>query len=122
MPYWGDSIVADKMDYRKDTPLQCTIDGAAVAQSIIFGMFGVRAEFNGDIRIDPHPPTFAPEMKLRNLRLRGHVLDIEVAGTQYTVCNGMNQLRATIGRPIVVRGGKLMMDSQQSSELLNPRN
>ena len=27
MPYWGDSIVADKIDYRKDTPLQCTIDG-----------------------------------------------------------------------------------------------
>jgi hypothetical protein len=38
MPYWGDSIVANEIAYRKDTPLQSTIDGATVAQCIIFGL------------------------------------------------------------------------------------
>src|SRR5690606_4949746 len=26
LPYWGDSLYADRADYRKDTPLQCTMD------------------------------------------------------------------------------------------------
>jgi hypothetical protein len=108
LPYWGDSIVADKTDYRKDTPLQCTIDGATVAQAIIFGMFGVRAEFNGDIRIDPRPPKFAPRMELRGLRIRGHVVDIEVDGGEYEVRQGKNRVRTPVGRPMLVRGGQLM--------------
>mgnify|MGYP003344925615 CR=1 FL=1 len=41
MPYWGDSIVANAVEYRKDTPLQCTIDGAAGAQCILFGLLGI---------------------------------------------------------------------------------
>ena len=97
-----------RVDYRKDTPLQCTIDGAAVAQCIIFGMFGVRAEFNGDIRINPHPPTFAPQMKLSGLRLRGHVLDIDVRDGQYEVRDGAHRTGTTVGRPILVHGDQLL--------------
>jgi hypothetical protein len=40
MPYWGDSLVASRPDYRRDTPLQCTIDGLAVAQCLLFGREG----------------------------------------------------------------------------------
>ena len=32
MPYWGDSIVANNVDYRRDTPLQNTIGALAGAQ------------------------------------------------------------------------------------------
>jgi hypothetical protein len=111
MPYWGDSIVADRMDYRKDTPLQCTIDGADLAQAMIFGMFGVCAEFNGDIRIDPHPPAFASSIQLRGLRLRDRVLDIVVDNGEYEVfCNG-GSLRAQIGRSIWVREGRLALET-----------
>ena len=55
MPYWGDSIYADRMDYRHDTPLQCTIDGVAVAQCFIFGMFGVDPQFDGTHSRPPAP-------------------------------------------------------------------
>jgi hypothetical protein len=110
MPYWGDSIVADKIDYRKDTPLQCHIDGAAAAQCIIFGMFGVEARFNGDIRISPHPPEFAPQVELKGLRLRGRVLDIAVNGAEYDVYEGNKRIHTTIGRAILVQGDKLVHD------------
>lgn len=106
MPYWGDSIVADKIDYRKDTPLQCTIDGATVAQAIIFGMFGVRAEFNGDIVVDPHPPAFSPQMELRGLRIRGRVLDIIVNRSEYEVCQGPHRIRAPVGRPMLMQAAR----------------
>jgi hypothetical protein len=102
MPYWGDSIVADKIDYRRDTPLQCTIDGATVAQCIIFGLFGVRAELNGDVRIHPQPPSFARQITLRGLRFRGRVLDIAIEGNEYEVRDGDRRLRSTVGRPIVL--------------------
>lgn len=113
MPYWGDSIVAERIDYRKDTPLQCTIDGASVAQCIIFGMFGVRAEFDGSIRIDPHPPTFAAKLELKGIKLRGHVLDITVDGATYEVREGANKLDSPIGRPILVRDGRLLQGEPQ---------
>lgn len=109
LPYWGDSLAANEIQYRRDTPLQCTFDGAAVAQCVIFGMFGVQTEFNGDIRIDPHPPAFARQMKLDGLRLRGHVLQIAVDGAEYEVREGTRRARAPVGRPIFVRGDKLIV-------------
>lgn len=103
MPYWGDSITADRIDYRRDTPLQSTIDGVALAQSIIFGMFGVQVQWNGDVRIDPHPPAYASQIALRGLRIRGHVLDILVHDGEFEVRNGERQLRSTVGNPVLVR-------------------
>lgn len=103
MPYWGDSLVANQVDYRKDTPLQCTFDGAAVAQCVIFGMFGVRAELNGDIRICPQPPRFAPRIELTGLKLRGSTLEILVDGQQYQVRTGSEVIRAKTGTEIIVR-------------------
>ncbi len=105
MPYWGDSIVANEIDYRKDTPLQCTLDGAAGAQAILFGLFGVRAEANGDIVVNPHAPAFSARLALRGLRLRGQVLDISVSGDRYEVrCTG-RVLRARVGVPTALRAG-----------------
>ena len=85
LPYWGDSIVANQMDYRQDTPLQNTIGALAGAQMVIFGMFGVGVSAEGVITVRPQPPSFAPELKLTGLRLRGHVLDIAVQGGAFTV-------------------------------------
>ena len=104
MPYWGDSIVADKIDYRRDTPLQCVVDGAAVAQGVVFGMFGVRAEPNGDIYVNPHPPAFAPKMQLQQLRLRGHVLDIAVSGGEYEVREGAKRFAPESVNPSLCGG------------------
>ncbi len=109
-PYWGDSFAANEIAYRRDTPLQSTIDSAAVAQCVIFGMFGVRAEFNGDLRIDPHPPAFAPRLALKGLRIRGHVLDIAIDGTTYEVREANNRIRVPIGRPVRIQGSELLSD------------
>ena len=102
VPYWGDSFAANEIQYRRDTPLQCTIDAAAGAQCVIFGMFGVRAEFNGDLRIDPTPPAFAPRMELNGLRLRGRVLDIRVDGRTYEVREGQRRIRQAVGQPTIL--------------------
>lgn len=102
VPYWGDSFAANEIQYRRDTPLQCTIDAAAGAQCVIFGMFGVRAEFNGDLRIDPTPPPFAPQMELNGLRLRGRVLDIRVDGRAYEIREGTRSVRQDVGQPTIL--------------------
>jgi hypothetical protein len=112
LPYWGDSIVADKMDYRHDTPLQCTIDGVDLAQGVIFGMFGVRAEFNGDICINPHPPKLASRIELHKLRLRGRTLDIIVDGDRYEVRLGGSRIRARVGDPVRVHDDELIQDNR----------
>ncbi|HEX7010908.1 MAG TPA: hypothetical protein VF184_13080 [Phycisphaeraceae bacterium] len=97
--YWGDSIVANQKDYRRDTPLQNAIGGLAVAQSIIFGMFGVRVDAEGNITINPAPPTFSPRVGLTNLRLRDRVCDIRVEGDRYHVtCDGQT-MTAQVGTP-----------------------
>jgi len=107
MPYWGDSLVANAVDYRKDTPLQCTVDGVTVAQCIIFGVFGVEAQFNGDIAIDPHRPAFAHRLALRGLKLRGLTLDIDVDGTTYEVRCGDKRIESKVGDAVVVRAGEI---------------
>lgn len=107
MPYWGDSLVAERIDYRKDTPLQCTIDGVAAAQCIIFGLFGVDAQFDGSIVVGPHPLRSAPEMELRGLRLRGKSLNIRVQGSRFEVAAEGRMIAARIGQRVAIRDGSL---------------
>jgi hypothetical protein len=113
-PYWGDSFAANEIGYRRDTPLQCTIDSAAAAQCVIFGMFGVRAEFNGDLTINPRPPKFASQIALKSLRLRGYVLDISVDGPEYEVHMGEMHVRTPVGQPTLIRDGKLVASTPSS--------
>lgn len=102
MPYWGDSLVANHLDYRKDTPLQCTIDGAAVAQCIIFGLFGLEARFDGSLLIHPHPPAFAPQVALKNVNLRGMRFDISVTTDGFSVKTPRAEAQARRDESIVV--------------------
>lgn len=103
-PYWGDSIVANQKDYRRDTPLQNAIGSLAVAQSLIFGMFGVRVEINGDIHINPSPPSFSPRLSLTNLRLRGRAISINVEGSEYEVFVDGDRFVTQIGVPTLISG------------------
>ena len=85
MPYWGDSFVANYIDYRHDTPLQCTIGGVTGAQAVIFGMFGVDVSMSGEIRVNPVAPEWAQRISLTGLRLRGQTIDIHVDGDRCEV-------------------------------------
>lgn len=102
MPYWGDSIVANNQDYRRDTPLQCTFDAVAGAQCIIFGVLGVKVGPDGDLLIQPHALPFAKRLKLRGLKIRGQTLDIAVDGGHFEVRAAGERLRLPIGRVAVV--------------------
>jgi hypothetical protein len=103
MPYWGDSSYADRVDYRHDTPLQCTIDGVAVAQCFVFGMFGVDPQFDGSILVTPRPAAFAPRTALRGIKIRGAVFDIELGEKEFKVVSGGKTVVAPVGRTISIK-------------------
>jgi len=102
LPYWGDSLVANSKDYRKDTPLQCTLDGVTVAQCILFGLLGISAEFNGEVVVNPSPPAWASRIELVGLKLRGQTIDLAVRDGEYEVRAAGGQVRAKVGQPVVV--------------------
>ena len=102
MPYWGDSMVANQVDYRRDTPSMNEISALSGAQCIIFGMFGVTVGLNGDVTINPQPPSFAPDIALRGLKIRGLTFDIAVDhGGEYLVTVNGRSLRSKVGRGVV---------------------
>jgi len=103
MPYWGDSIYADRVDYRHDTPLQCTLDAVAVAGFFVFGMFGVDPQFDGSVLVRPQPAAWAPRAALRGVRVRDVVFDIELGETEFTVVSGDQTLVAPVGRTVSIR-------------------
>ena len=75
-PYWCDSHYADRPDYRHNTPLQLNIEGAVPAQTIVFGLFGIRIGDDFSIRVAPRLPSWADHVNLRNVRLAGRVFDV----------------------------------------------
>jgi len=78
LPYWGDSMTANYMDYRRDTPLQCTIGGVAGAQCLLFGLLGIAGDGEGGIRAQPRKTALARRITLTGLRMYGKSVDIEV--------------------------------------------
>ena len=78
LPYWGDSHYADRMDYRRDTPLQNDIQGAALAQTVIFGLFGIEPKADGAVDVNPHLPEGVGYMNLRNVKIAGRTFDVLV--------------------------------------------
>ncbi len=106
LPYWSDSVVANNMDYRRDTPLQNAIGSADAAQSIIFGMFGVKVDLEGRITVSPIPPSFSPEIKLTGLKLRGYTIDINVKGKRYSVVADGRKFTSTVGQPTILERKK----------------
>ena len=102
MPYWGDSIAANCKDYRHDTPLQCTLDGAAAAQCIIFGVFGVKACPDGEVVIRPSRLPFASNLALKGLKVHGCSIDVCLDGGRYEVRLGDRNVKAAVGEAVVV--------------------
>jgi hypothetical protein len=107
LPYWGDSMVANQIEYRKDTPLQNAIDAGAGAQCIIFGMFGVNLEMDGTVTINPKLPTWAPQASLKGLKLRGSSIDILATGHEFAVRIGSRVIPSKIGTPVRIAASNL---------------
>ncbi|HNQ89108.1 MAG TPA: hypothetical protein PKM73_10875 [Verrucomicrobiota bacterium] len=110
LPYWGDSIYADRVDYRRDTPLQSTLDAVAVAGFFIYGMFGVDPQFDGSVLVHPRPAAWAPRAALRGVRIRDAVFAIELGEGEFKVLSGGQSLAAPIGRGIrIQRNGSITL-------------
>jgi hypothetical protein len=103
MPYLGDSQVANEIDYRADTPLQSDIGTACLAQCILFGIFGIDSDFEGNITINPKKTNLSSDIRLNGLKLRGHTMNIAIKGNTYTVVDDGKTRSAEIGRPIVIK-------------------
>lgn len=85
MPYWGDSLTANAIAYREDTPLQAAIGSSAGAQMMIFGIFGIRADFEGRVTINPVKEAPASNMRLTDMKLRGKTFSVFLEEESYTV-------------------------------------
>lgn len=102
LPYWGDSHAADRMEYRRDTPLQNDIQGAALAQTIIFGLFGIDVDEHFAVTVAPHLPADARRIALDNLRIAGKTISVRVNEKTFTVvCDG-KRFTAKAGGRIVL--------------------
>jgi len=103
LPYFGDSEVATEIDYRQDTPLQADIGSVAVSEDILFGMFGIRIDFNGDISINPVKTSLAKSLKIKGLKIRGKSLDVSVEGGKYEVRTGNKTFRNNLGTATIIK-------------------
>ncbi len=98
LPYWGDSHYADRMDYRRDTPLQNDIQGAALAQTVIFGLFGIEPKADGTVDVNPHLPNGVGCMNLRNVKIAGRTFDVLVNRSQgVKVITGGKRISSALG-------------------------
>jgi hypothetical protein len=107
VPYWGDSFVANQVEYRQDTPLQSDISAPAGAQCIIFGLFGVKVLANGDIVIQPRQLKWSIQNRLKGLNIRGTSIDISTDRVNFEVAVGGRTLRSKIGTAVRIRGSEL---------------
>lgn len=102
LPYWGDSHTADRMEYRRDTPLQNDIQGSALAQTVIFSLFGIETGEDFSISVSPYLPPEVPELHLKNLRLAGKTLSADVSRTGFRVnCDGF-RAQEVLGKTIII--------------------
>jgi len=99
LPFWGDSLVANEIEYRRDTPLQSDIAASAGAQSIIFGMFGIKVTPEGSVEVNPKPPQWSPSIRLNGVHLRGRTFDVAANANSYEVSVGGKVLRGRVGQP-----------------------
>lgn len=103
VPYWGDSFVANQIEYRKDTPLQNDVAAGAGAQCIIFGMFGVHLSMNGTLTINPRLPSWSPAASLKGLKLRGSKIDISANARDFQVQVDGHTFRSKTGSSVSVQ-------------------
>ena len=94
-PYLPQAIRANAMDYRHDG-IANSISGLAGAQSIVFGIFGVKYLPDKKLKIQPHALAGLKRQSLEGLMFCGKPVTIEVNRKTFTViANGIRTQRKT---------------------------
>ena len=97
--------MANQIEYRKDTPLQCAVDASAGVQCILYGMFGIGVDPAGQVTVNPVPPPYAPSIELHGVRLRGLTFDVRASRAAFEVRMDGKTLRSTVGTPVQLPKG-----------------
>jgi hypothetical protein len=66
-------------------------------------MCGIKVNPNGSIIVNPHPPKFSQEIRLKNLQIRGRSLDIESNQRRYEVRFDGHSRSSAIGVPMLIQ-------------------
>ncbi len=99
-PYLGDSVAANMIANREDTPLQGDISSVGIAQMMFFYLFGIRADFDGNVTVSPVRERPAETMQVENARLCGKVFSVKAEGDSFAVTCGDKTYRAAIGETV----------------------
>ena len=102
LPYLGDSCVAGMMLNNEITPLQGDISSVSGAQMIFYYIFGIKPDFDGNIRISPVKVRPAENMRVDNARLCGKVFSVDVRGDVYSVEIDGKSYSAKVGEEIII--------------------
>ena len=102
LPYMGDSCAANMISNREDTPLQGDISSVSCAQMIFYYIFGIRADFDGNVSISPVKNRPAAKMKIENARLCGKVLGVEIDNDRFTVSYNGKVIESEIGSTVKI--------------------
>lgn len=100
LPYMGDSCAANMIKNREDTPLQGDISSVSCAQMIFFFIFGISANFEGNVTISPVKNRPAQNMKIENARLCGKVFSVDIKGDEFAVDYNGKIYTAKIGEKV----------------------
>ena len=102
LPYFGESQLANEINYGEDAPLQADLGSATAAQSILFGMMGISVDFNGNISINPVKTGLANKLEIKGLKIRDKALDVSVDRGIYEVNTGNKIFRNNIGTATII--------------------
>lgn len=102
MPYLGDSLAANMVMHREDTPLQADISTTNCAQMMLFQMCGIRASLDGTIRVSPATVLPAKKIRLDRFRLLGREIGLDIDGDTFTVTADGRTCTAKLGETVII--------------------
>lgn len=91
LPYLGDSVAANMLLDREDTPLQADISSTCCAQTILFGVCGITVETNGTVVVCPPKNRPVKNFRMENIILCGIHFSVSVDDNRFEVVQFNNQ-------------------------------
>ncbi len=120
-PYYPEAVRADQMEF-DESGRSNTIAGAAAAQAIIYGVFGLEVSMRGDVSIKPVPLNFVKKLELQGLKVRYIRIDLKMKADVCEVyVNKQKVLDAPIGkRTTIITGSDIVFPDPTEGPCYDP--